>query len=103
MKHLVGVVVWGALALAGLTGPAVAQYYAPAPPPPGYYPAPPPRHYPRRHRFFGRQCDALLPTGYGPERTLCPILRPRPLHAPCRCPPPPNYPAGPWLRGRVVR
>ncbi len=101
MKRSVWIATWGALALIGLTGQATAQYYPP--PPPGYYPPPPPAYYPPRRRFFGRQCDALLPTGYGPERTLCPLVRPRPLGEPCRCPPPPNYPPGPWPRGRVVR
>lgn len=105
MKRSARVALWAALwgaALAGSVGQAAAQYYQPPPPPPGYYPPPgyPP---PPPRRFRGLQCDAFLPTAYGPQRTICPLDHPRPLDEPCRCPPPPNYPPGPWLRGRVVR
>jgi len=100
MTRSVWVAMLGALTLTGYAGHALAQY---PPAPPGYYPAPPPGYYPPPpRRFVGRQCDAFLPTGYGPERTLCPLDHPRRIGEPCRCPPPPNYPPGPWLRGRVV-
>jgi hypothetical protein len=81
-----------ALAALSLTGEAGAQYY---PPPPGYGYGPP-------RYAFGRRCASRLPTAYGPRREICPIVRPRPIDEPCRCPPPPDYGPGPWLRGHVI-
>ena len=113
MRCSVWVATLGALTLAGYAGQAAAQYYqAPPPPPPGYgapvpppvY-APPPPGYGERHfgHGYGRRCDAFLPTAVGPRREICLLKRPRPRGAPCRCPPPANYGAGPWLQGRVIR
>jgi len=98
---------WACLAiLATLAAPdATAQYYGPryAEPPPYVDPyRPPPGYY---QPALGTRCDSRLPTGYGPRRLICDIVRPRPLGRPCVCPPPPpppGYPPGPYLNGRVV-
>ena len=85
-----------AAALFGLAmGQAQAQYYPPEggyrppPPGPGYGYAPP-----------GGQCDAVFRTPYGPRRIVCPMGRPRPVDAPCNCPPGDGY--GPPAHGHVV-
>jgi hypothetical protein len=93
--------VLSAVLLGVAIGQAQAQYYQPGPPPgppPGYgygydrphYRPPPP----------GGRCDAELRTPYGPRRVVCIMGEPRPLGAPCNCPPPGPY--APPAHGRVV-
>ena len=102
MRRSAWIATLGVLALAGSAAPAAAQYVAP--PPPVYVsPPPPPVYYRPRRPAFGGRCNAFLPTAYGPRREICPIARLRPISEPCRCPPPPNYGPGPWMRGRVIR
>ncbi|MEJ1975004.1 MAG: hypothetical protein WDN49_02040 [Acetobacteraceae bacterium] len=88
-----------AAALLGLgMSAAQAQYYAP----PGRPYAPPPPGYPRPPGF---RCEATLPTRGGPRQIICPMREPRPVGAPCHCPPlppPPGYPWGPPLRGYMI-
>ena len=95
-----------------LSGPAMAQYYAPPPgyPPPGYAPpgySPPPPYYPPpppRGRF-GSRCDAVIRTPYGPEQMICPLVEPKPLGFECACPAPrrAGYAPGSFLPGRTIR
>ena len=95
------------LQLAIAAGQASAQYDAPPPPAYDYgVPPPPPgygygRPYPPPYALGGR-CRAVLPTAYGPRREICPLDHPRPRGEPCRCPPPPGYPPGPWPAGHVI-
>jgi hypothetical protein len=84
--------------------PASAQYYER--PPPGYYPAPAYVPPPPRYRVpYGRRCDAVLETPYGPRQLICPIVDPKPLGEPCACPPPRvrGYPPGPYVGGQTIR
>jgi hypothetical protein len=83
--------------LVGLAvGTAQAQYY----PPPGFGPGPgyPPREY--AYGPPGGQCDAFFRTPYGPRRFVCPMGRPKPVGAPCACPPGDGY--GPPGHGHVI-
>jgi hypothetical protein len=64
-----------------------------------YYP-PPPRGYGYGYGPPGGQCDAFLRTPYGPRRVVCPMGRPRPVGAPCACPPPGPY--APPAHGHVI-
>ena len=103
MKMILAVVV-------GLCGamPAFAQYYERPRydgPPPGYYPERPYRE-PRYRVPFGRRCDAMLDTPYGPRQLICPIVEAKPLGEPCACPPPrppPGYRPGPFVSGTTIR
>ena len=91
-------------------GQAHAQYYPQQggpeypPPGPGYPPPPPgPGGYPPREFAYGPpggQCDAFFRTPYGPRRFVCPMGRPKPVGAPCVCPPGNGY--GPPGHGHVV-
>jgi hypothetical protein len=93
-------------ALLGLAvGQAQAQYYPqqgggypPPGPGPGYPPPPPPREF--AYGPPGGQCDAFFRTPYGPRRFVCPMGRPKPVGAPCVCPPGDGY--GPPGHGHVI-
>lgn len=103
MMRLATMLFLGGLAAGAAAAPAQAQYYEPAPQP--YYAPPPVYAPPPPRRVLGGRCNARLPTTAGPQRIVCPIVRPRPLGRPCVCPPPPpppGYPPGPYLNGRVV-
>lgn len=84
--------------------PAQAQYYER---PPGYY-RPPyegPRPYYEGERF-GRRCEAMMRTPYGPQPLICRIVDPKPVGMECACPPPeagPGYPPSRFIPGRTIR
>ncbi len=107
-------VLLAAVALAGLTLPAQAQYpyeydETPRPyydgPPRGYRGEPPPGYReppPRFARDLGQRCRVRLRTDIGRTRYVCPIVRARPVGRPCVCPPPRGYGPGPYLDGVVI-
>lgn len=91
------------LGLVAIT-PVQAQYYER---PPGYY-RPPyegPRPYYEGERF-GRRCEAMMRTPYGPQPLICRIVDPKPVGMECACPPPdagPGYPPSRFIPGRTIR
>ena len=97
--NLQALVVAAGICLGVSAGAAFAQYYPPAPPPPGflppppgYRPAPPPGYYrPPRGQGVGYTCAT--------SRGYCDLPGPRPLNSRCRC----YIPGFGEKRGAVVR
>jgi hypothetical protein len=93
-KLAMAVLLWSGLA----SGEALAQYYPPAPPPPGFHPPPAYRPAPAPPGYDRAPRQGRVGYTCATSRGYCDLPGPRPLNSRCRC----TIPGFGEKRGAVV-